>query len=173
VTDSPNTAAPSWKDVPGDDYRVSTGVQIMGGRDYTLPPRIESRVLTAILPDGESVVASLHAGRVDVSLSGSNTMKLGFGTPTKPFLALTRSLLLLFYPFQSGSHSVRQYLELPLDAEVSLSPYERGRFVLSWNEGSQLDVLSESQPLHFSRSGPIKEFYAALSERVRPGRDRQ
>jgi hypothetical protein len=133
-------------------------------------------VLSSILPPDEAVVASQEVGRAYVSGSERPTMKLGFGAPTWPFLAATRTRLLLFYVFAQdlspggitvaplGVDQFRQYLDLPLGAGASLSPYERGSFTISWSDGLQLQVFYTPQPTTpFFRSGPIKAFYAALS----------
>jgi hypothetical protein len=136
---------------------------------------MRSRVLDAVLPPGESVVASLRASRAYVSEPGSSTTRFGFGTGTWPFLAATQSRLLLFFEFipsppqggvivaPLGVQLIRQYLELPLGGVASISPYSRSRFTLSWSGGLQLQVLRGPPATPFYLRGPIKTFYAAVS----------
>jgi hypothetical protein len=179
VSDPVQSGSLDWKPVPGDDGYFSKGSQIMEGmkgRVHALPPAIQQRVLSSILPPDEGVVASQEVGRAYVSGSTARTMKLGFGAPTWPFLAATRARLLLFYVFAQdlspggvtaaplGVDQFRQYLDLQLGGGVTLSPYSRGSFTIGWGDGLQLQVFYTPQPTTpFFRSGPIKAFYAALS----------
>jgi hypothetical protein len=171
VTDNAPTAArDQWKDVPGDDYNVSKvgqTLQGMGGRVYALPPKSVSRILAAVLPEGEPAVTSLHVGRLYYSQPGLRPVKLGFAEQAWPFVAVTRSQLFLFYVFQDGSQQVRKFLDLPLDAGVTLSPYARGRFELSWNGGLQLQVIYPHQQLSPYRSRTIRALYAVISEQLK------
>jgi hypothetical protein len=181
VTDSSPSAAPDrWKPVPGDDAVVSKGFQFFHSVQArtALPAAIRSQVLDAVVPAGESVVASLSASRVYVSESGS-TRKFGLGDGNWPYLAATQSRLVLFVEFVSGPargkvvmtgfgvEKDRQYLELPLDGEVSISPYSRNRFTLTWSGGLSLEVLPGPPAAPFYRRGPLKAFYTTVSGLLR------
>jgi hypothetical protein len=177
MSSSPSAAPESWKQVPADDAAVSKGFQFFHSiqSGSALPTEMRSRVLDAVLPAGESVVASLHRSRVYVTDPGPPTRKFGLGTKSWPFLAATGSRVLLFSEFMSGPSQggvittsfgvemVRQYLELPL-AGASISPYSRNRFTLSWSGGIQLEVLPGPPAAPFYLRGPLKGFYATVSE---------
>jgi hypothetical protein len=175
VTDSsPSATIDHWKDVPGDDYFVSKRVQTkqgVRGRVYTLEPKSVSRILEAVLPEGVPAITSMHVGRLYYSQPGLKRVTLGFGAATWPFVAVIPARLFLFYLFQHGSQQVRKYLDLPLDAGVTLSPYAHGRFELSWSGGLQVQVIYPHQQLSPYRSGAIRALYAVIGEQLKsPGK---
>lgn len=180
MSDLSASATPSdWKAVPGEEAKVSKGFQIrqgMLGQSSTLPPAMQAVVFAAILPAGERVVECQHLPRVYVT-GPEVDLQLGFGAPTNPCVAVTTSRLLLFYEFSTaglsrgitlaprGVDQVRQYLELPF-AGASLSPLARRDFSLTWSSGLRLQMFSTKAGAPFSRGGPLRAIYSALSGSV-------